>query len=49
MKDLMTTQNDRSSVKQAESIAYKVLKKTAKYVFYITLLYFAYEGFMNWE
>lgn len=27
---------------------YKVIKKMIKYSFYITLFYFAYEGFMAW-
>ena len=30
-------------------ISYKVVKKVVKYSLYISLLYFAYEGFMAWK
>lgn len=29
--------------------SYKIMKKIAKYSFYVALGYFAYEGFMLWD
>lgn len=29
--------------------SYKITKKILKYCLYAVVLYFAYEGFMNWE
>ncbi len=29
--------------------SYKIAKKILKYSIYIAILYFAYEGFMEWE
>lgn len=40
---------DKSAYNPILFMSYKVIKKILKYSLYITLLYFAYEGFMAWE
>lgn len=40
---------DKSAYNPILFMSYKVAKKILKYSLYITLIYFAYEGFMAWK
>jgi hypothetical protein len=40
---------DQDAAAKFKSTAYRIVAKVFKYSFYITVLYFAYEGFMAWE
>ncbi|NBA86477.1 hypothetical protein GVN16_11930 [Emticicia sp. CRIBPO] len=40
---------DKAAYKPLVFKSYKILKKAVKYIFYLAIIYFAYEGFMAWE
>lgn len=40
---------DKSAYNPVVFKSYKIFKKVVKYAFYLTIIYFAYEGFMAWE
>lgn len=49
MQQQLQSTFDKSADKPYSFKAYKITKKVIKYVFYIALLCFAYNGFMAWK
>lgn len=49
MEQTIKTPFDKAAYNPVLFKSYKIVKKILKYSFYVTVLYFAYEGFMVWE
>ena len=49
MEETVKKQFDKSDYNFYVFKTYKIIKKVTKYAFYISVLYFAYEGFMAWK
>lgn len=49
MKRIAEKNNNKSSKNSLLHTSYNVLKKVVKYSFYLAILYFAYQGFMDWR
>ncbi|MBO9584445.1 MAG: hypothetical protein J7574_09835 [Flavobacterium sp.] len=49
MKKTAEKNRDTSSKNILLRTSYKVFKKAVKYSFYIAILYFVYQGFMDWK
>ncbi|WP_157848789.1 hypothetical protein [Flavobacterium sp. Root901] len=49
MEQSIKKQFDKSVYNPHVFKTYKIIKKVTKYALYIYILYFAFEGFMNWK
>lgn len=49
MEKLAKKEFDKSVYNPVVFRSYKIVKKLIKYSFYVFLIYFAYEGFMQWD
>lgn len=49
MEKLAKKEFDKSMYNSVVFRSYKIVKKLIKYSFYFLLIYFAYQGFMQWD